>query len=131
MAESLNKTIDMSLKDIKGKKGLDLDEFNFKDTTIEVVEAKDYSTPDEERLRLLVQTEILKEGTKLRATEFITLFRDDEQKISYSKSANSNAQKMLDYFKVSNFEELKGKPCKAVVKVNDKGEKRVGIYFGK
>lgn len=121
----------MSLKDIKGKKGIDLQEFNFVDTKIDVVEMKDYSTEEEERLRILVQTEILKEGTKLRGTEFITLFRDNEGIISYSESPNSNARKLLDYFEAENFEELKGKDCKVVVKTNDNGKKNLGIFFGK
>lgn len=123
--------MEINLNEISGKEGINIDELAFVDATIEIVEAKDYTKPDsDENMSIIVQTNILKEGTKLRATEFIKLFRDQEGKVCYSESANSKATMMLKFFDVKSFEELKGKDCKVSIKLQQDGTKRVGIHYG-
>lgn len=121
----------VTLKDLKGKEGLDYDSLNFKDSFIEIVEIKDYSKNDkEEQKRVIIQTAKLVEGRNIRGTTFITLFRDEEGNLCYSTSPNSKASKMLKFFGVDNFEDLKGKPCKVVVKLDNNFKKKVEIWFG-
>lgn len=124
-----DRKVNMPLGDITGVEGIDYDDFNFIDTKIETLEIMNYGTPEEERLTLKITTSPLNE-TEIRAVEFISLFRDKEGNVHYSKSAGSNAGKMLEYFKVSELNELVGKAVKSLIKVNDKGVKRIGFAYG-
>jgi len=121
----------MDLKNLKKIQTLDLEQFAFADSKIEIVEVKDYSTPEIQKLRLLIQTEILKENTKLRASLFINLFKNSEGELGFSDSKTSTATKVLTHFNIDDFEKLKGLPCKVVVTTRDNGQKNLTIFFGK
>lgn len=131
--ESKSNVVELDLKNLTARKGLDFDEFSFMDSKIELIETREF--PDkktgEKRLALLIKSAIVKEGTQLRATEFINIWIDEKSKeICYSDNAGSNAKKMLSFFKVNSFDELIGKDCKIVVRVKDNGSKDLGLYFG-
>lgn len=146
----------VNLDNIKSKEGIDLSEFNMMDTEIEVIEIKDYQHEEEqdrvnvpdleldeerakkEKLRLIVQTKILKDGTKIRGTLFFNLFRDREVtegcNIVFSKSENAFLPKFLDFFKLdkdslAGLKDLKGKPCKTIIKKDNNNRDKVEIYY--
>lgn len=146
----------LDFSQIKGREGVDMSELNMLDTKIEIVEIRDYSKKDEnqvnieplllnkkeietESLRLIVQTSLLKEGTKIRATSFFTLFRDmsitEGCNISFSKNESSNITKFLKHFNISNeslanVEKLVGAKCKTILRKGDNDKEKLEIYYG-
>lgn len=127
-----SKKMTMDLSKLKGKEGINLDDFNFMDSKIEIVELNNYLTEEgEDNFKILIQSKILKEGTKLRATEFVSVFKDSEGNLCYSESPKSNARKFLTHFNVKSFDDLKDKTCKVVKKTSDSGKDRLGIFIGR
>jgi len=127
-----NVKIDVDLSKIEGVVGTDLKDYNMVESEIEIVEIRDYSTATDQKLRMLIQTKLVDEKkNKIRGTLFINLWKDRESgEIVYSKSENSYATKLLNFFKVENFEQLKGQKCKTIVKVDNNNKNRLEIYFG-
>lgn len=116
------------LKNLKKVKGFDIEEFNGVKSVIEVVELSDIEEKDfgdglVQTRQIIVKSANLSESDKeLRAVEFISLKYDTETKeFGIPENPNSKAMKFLNYFKVDNFEDLKGKECLIVKKA--KGEK--------
>jgi hypothetical protein len=120
------------LEEIQGVTGVNIREYNMIDTVIESVTPVDYAQPgEEEQPSISIVTQNLDESgeREIRGRVNISLFRKDGI-LSYSQSANSNAQKILNFFKVNGFHELQGKPCKTIVRQNNDGNERLTIYFG-
>ena len=127
-----NAKVDVDLSKIEGVVGTDLKDYNMVESEIEIVEVRDYSTATDQKLRMLIQTKLVDEKkNKIRGTLFINLWKDREsEEIVYSKSENSYATKLLNFFEVENFEQLKGQKCKTIVKVDNNNKNRLEIYFG-
>ena len=131
--ESKSTTLNVELTKLKGVEGVDIREFNMKDTNIEVVETK-MSTRNtangvEENYFIQIQSAPLTEKG-LRATTFISLWKDENDELCYSKNPNSNASKILNYFKVDSFEKLKGLKAQTIVRINSNMKEKLEIYFG-
>lgn len=121
-----------NLEQIQGVEGINIREYNMMDTYIESVTPIDYAQPGEEEQPAIniVTANLDASGEReVRGRVNISLFRKEGQ-LSYSKSSNSNAQKLLKYFEVNGFHELQGKPCKTIVRQNNDGNERLTIYFG-
>lgn len=133
--QSNSQVVDINLTELKGYKGLDMNDFNEIETYIENVIPKSTHTTDNQgnpvyNYFLDVMTPILQEGTNLRARTFIKFWKDENGEVRYSEKPNSNAYKILKHFKVNDFSELVGQPCKTIVRQDDSGNERLDIYFG-
>ena len=129
-----SQVLDFDLSKLKAVEGIDLSEFNMIETEIENVEVKQNSKnvagKIEENIFLEITSKQLHDTKNIRARTFISMWKDEEGDLAYSKSANSNATKILNFFKVDSFEKLKGLPCKTIVRINDAGKEKLDVYFG-
>lgn len=130
-----SKVLDFDLSKLKGVEGVDLNEFNMIDTEIENVELKSNTKTIngkiEENIFLEITSKQLHDTKNIRARTFISMWKDEESgSLAYSTSPNSNATKILNFFKVDSFDKLKGLACKTIKRVNDSGKEKLDIYFG-
>lgn len=124
------------LKNLKKVKSIDIEEFDGVKSKIEDVvlmdaETKNFGDGDTEVRQLKIISEKLNtEGNEIRASEFVALKKDEESgEWGIPDNSNAKAMKVLNYFKVDNFEDLKGKECMVVKRVkNDK--QFLGIHHG-
>ena len=125
------------LKNLKKVKSFNIDEFDGMNVKIgEVilmdVEQKDFGDGLKEVRQIRILTENLsKEGQEeIKAGEYVGLKKDlTTGEWGYPDGSNSKAMKVLNYFKVNSFDELIGKKCMVVKRVNDNKE-FLGIHFG-
>jgi hypothetical protein len=124
------------LKNLKKIKSFDIEEFDgvkskIADVLLLDVEVKNFGDGDKEIRQLKIITERLNaEGEPLIATEFVALKKDlDTNEWGIPDNTDAKAMKFLNYFKVGDFDELKGKECRVVKRVkNDKSF--LGIHYG-
>lgn len=123
------------LKNLKKVKSFDIDEFDGVKSTIEIVELSDIQTKDfgngEQKVRqIILKSENLNKDSdkEIRAIEYISLKYDEDLKeFGIPESPKSKAMQVLNYFKVDNFEDLKGKKC--IIVKRAKGDKTfLGIH---
>lgn len=125
------------LKNLKKVKSFDYGEFDGVKTTIEnvtltEVETKDFGEGEQEVQQIIVETMNVGDNEEKPTVgrEFISLKKDVDGIFGIPENANSKAMKFLKYFEVSTFDELIGKKCMIVVRVNTKDKKTLGIHYG-
>lgn len=126
-----------NLKDLKKIKSFEIDDFDGVNTTIEDVVLLDVDTKDfgdglkEVRQLKIITSNLAKKGEEeFRASEYVSLKYDQKTKAwGYSENPKSKATKILNFFGVKDFEELIGKKCRVVKRMN--GDKFfLGIHHG-
>ncbi len=132
--EQKSQKLQVELNSLKGKVGINLDEFHNKKVTIESIEVKhsivNRNGVNEDNYFLEIKSSPLNDKG-MCARNFISLWKDEETgEFNYSKNTGSNAFKFLTFFNIENFEEAVGKETSTIVRLNDNGTKKLEIYFG-
>ena len=124
------------LKNLKKIKSIDIDEFNgikskIGTVKLEDVETKDFGKGLQEVRQVLIESEVLNDDKErpITAREYVSLRKIDGE-WGFSDSPKAKAQKMLNFFKVSSFDELQGKSIVINKKQRDNGKEFLGFGFG-
>lgn len=124
------------LKNLKKIKSIDIDEFNgikskIGTVKLEDVETKDFGKGSQEVRQVLIESEVLNDDKErpITAREYVSLRKIDGE-WGFSDSPKAKAQKMLNFFKVSSFDELQGKSIVVNKKQRDNGKEFLGFGFG-
>lgn len=132
MASSLEE-----LKNLKKVKGFDIEEFNgikskIAEVTLTEIEEKVFNGKKTLTRQIIVKSANLVDSTDnpIQATEYVPLKLDKEtNEFGIPENSESKAMKMLAFFKVKSFDEIIGKDCLIVKRVN-KDREFLGIQFG-
>lgn len=127
----------MSIKDLKTIKSFDIDKYDGKKVEIESVElspieTKNFGDGEKEVQQIIIKTKNIADvGEKeVKVIEYISLKKDIETgEFGIPDSKKSNAQKMLQYFRVNTFDELIGQEVRIVKKLTEKGT-FLGFHYG-
>lgn len=127
----------MSIKDLKTIKSFDIDKYDGKKVEIESVElspieTKNFGDGEKEVQQIIIKTKNISDvGEKeVKVIEYISLKKDIETgEFGIPDSKKSNAQKMLQYFRVNTFDELIGQEVRIVKKLTEKGT-FLGFHYG-
>jgi len=125
------------LKNLKKIKGFDINEFDGLKSEIENVEllnveSKDFGKGAINTRQIKITTKNLAtDGSETRGTEYVSLKFDNESKLwGYPEFKDSKAMKILTYFDVKDFEELKNKNCVVLKKLRNGDKLYLGINYG-
>jgi len=127
----------MSIENLKTVQSFDIDKYDGVRAKIEKVELspiemKNFGEGDKEVQQIIITTSnIADENEKaINIIEYISLKKDIETgEFGIPENSKSKAQKMLKYFKVTNFKDLIGKEVRVCKKVTDKGT-FLGFHYG-
>lgn len=125
------------LKNLKKVKGFDIEKYDGVTSKIGEVELldikeKDFGNGLVQTRQIKVSSENLNsEGEEVFATEYVSLKLDKKTNIfGIPENSESVAMKFLKYFKVNDFEELKGVKCSIVKRIGKNNKEFLGIHFG-
>lgn len=127
--------VSVDLSSMVGKEGVNLDNYNMIDTEIEHVIPKQRKIKNDdgsfrESYFLDIQTKQLDDTMNIRGRTFINFWKEEDGTLGFSLKENSNSYKILNYFKVDNFNDLVGKKCQTIVRQDNNGNKKLDVYFG-
>lgn len=133
--------LNINKESIKGKVGLDIENFAGEKTKIARVFFKgwDMGNAEKERFAMVIESNPIKvNDVEFTAREYLNCWRADEKGtpvkkdtvFNFSLTPNSNASKMMRNFNVAHPLEVEGKDVLIVRKVLDNGTVRLGMALG-
>lgn len=125
------------LRNLKKVKGFDIEEFDgvkstIKEVLLSEIEKKDFGRGLVETRQIIVKSANLGDSEEhpIQAIEYISLKKDIETgEFGIPENPKSKAMNFLRYFKADSFDEVIGKECMIIKRVNERGE-FLGIHFG-